>query len=54
VSLFTLGVCLAVGLYHHWYVWIPVAGLAIFYFAELPLTFRDKTRSATNVRNGEE
>lgn len=42
LSLLTLGVCLAAGLYHHWYVWVPVGGLAIFFFAELPLTYRDK------------
>jgi hypothetical protein len=45
------GVCLATGLYHHWYVWILVAGTIILLAFDLPFAYQEEHRRATRAND---
>ena len=46
VSTLVTGICLTLGMYRHWYIWIPVAVTVSLLSLDLPLAYSQK-REAT-------
>jgi len=40
ISTLAVGICLAFGLYHHWYIWIPIGASMVFLVADVSLAYR--------------
>jgi hypothetical protein len=51
LSTIAIGICLAAGLYHHWYIWIPVAGVVVLFVVDLPVAYREKRLRASDGRD---
>jgi hypothetical protein len=49
VCTITTGVCLAAGLYHHWYVWVLVAATVTLLAFDLPLAYKEGRLRASRV-----